>query len=111
MAIPAGIWRLDGNGDLGDLNITNLDGQGNLDGTAYGQRIIGLWDDGAKRITFTRLIDPADPSTWETFTGFLIEGASPVLAGHFVAFSRAGGQAARFTYGWKATKGLLQPPG
>jgi hypothetical protein len=107
MSIPVGFWRLNGNGALGDLNIVRLDDQGNLDGTAYGQRVIGFWDDVAKRITFTRLIDTADPATWQIYTGFLIEGTSPVLTGYFDAFSRAGGGAERFTYGWKATKGLL----
>jgi hypothetical protein len=107
MAVPSGLWRINGNGALGDLDITGIDAQGNLAGTAYGQRIIGLWDDAAKRITFTRLIDPANPATWQSYTGFLIGGVSPVLTGHFTAFSSAGGQAARFTYGWKATKGLV----
>ena len=110
MPSPVQQWLINGNGDLGILNIVAVDEQGTITATVYGQQAIGFWDDVAKRITFTRLINPADPTTWQTYTGFLIEGTSPVLTGYFDAFSGAGGGAGRFTYGWKATKGLLLPP-
>jgi hypothetical protein len=108
MLSPVQQWLINGNGDLGILNITAVDGQGNLTATAYGQRVVGLWDPDAQRIAFARLIDPSDPSSWQTYTGYLIDTDPPVLAGSFDALSHGGGAASRATYGWVA-EGRDQP--
>jgi hypothetical protein len=102
MPSPVQQWLINANGDLGILNITAVDGQGNIAATAYGQPILGLWDPDAQRITFARLIDPADPSSWWTYTGYLIDANPPVFAGSFDALLHSTDPATRVTYGWFA---------
>ena len=64
------------------------DNNGNVTGSAYGNAIIGFWDDSAQKLTFMRVIDPSNVSTMQIFTGFLFTSAgTPTFAGMFQAFS------------------------
>lgn len=109
MSLLAGTWAINGNGHQGQLEITVPDVQGNLTGIVYGQEIFGFWDENSQKITFMRLINSADPATFQVFTGYLFHNthASPghityTLAGHFEAFQKAGGEAQRSLFGWFA---------
>jgi hypothetical protein len=121
MALPTGLWQLNGNGFKGDLNIQAVDAQGNLNGTVYGQQILGFWDEGAQKITFMRIINPNDPSTFQIFTGFMYDSNAPlfgeagnppnpqnfkILNGFFEAFGGTGAVAQRVLYGWMARKSI-----
>lgn len=108
MPLPIGVWFLNGNGFTGDLTITSIDGNGNLSATVYGgQQTTGFWDEAAQKITFLRIINAADPSTSQVFTGYLfqnIQGKDTVytLTGSFEAFAGTGAVAQRTLYGWYA---------
>jgi hypothetical protein len=108
MPSPVQQWLINGNGALGILNITAVDEQGNITATVYGQQAIGLWNSDTQRITFTRLINPADPATWQSYSGYMIDSDPPVFAGSFKAFLGGGGVATRVNYGWFA-RGKGQP--
>ena len=113
----AGTWDLNGNGHKGTLEVPSIDSAGRLVGAmAYGNNIIGFWDDDAKKITFLRPTKPADHSADQVFTGYYFtsgpEGqfiGMEYLAGSFEAFQGAGGTANRILYGWFAKRGLPNP--
>lgn len=71
MALWTGDWDINGNGWEGKLTITAVDAQGRVTGSVYGDQILGFWDDVSKKITFMRLTNPGDPSTFQTYTGYL----------------------------------------
>lgn len=110
-------WQFNGNGFRGELFIDSLDAQGNLEGRAAiddprVDRIVGFWDEDAQRLTFQRIINPADPTSIQIYTGFLWRAREPstdeffTLAGSFIAFRGAGGDARRSVYGWTASIGI-----
>jgi len=104
---PIGTWTVNGNGYPGTLVIRSIDTHGNLaHSTIYDQPIIGFWDDRAQKLTFMRLINRDDPSTFQIFTGYLMRGVNDgalALAGSFEGFSGTGAVAERVIYGWYAT--------
>jgi hypothetical protein len=110
MALWTGDWDINGNGWEGKLTITAVDAQGRVTGSVYGDQILGFWDDVSKKITFMRLTNPGDPSTFQTYTGYLFvtqpgtESTSGTanLAGSFEAFAGTGATAQRVLYGWYA---------
>jgi hypothetical protein len=109
MASIKGPWKINGNGHPGDLWIEGVDAQGNLlpTCTVYGQPIRGFWDDASGRITFMRIINAADPSTIQVYTGHFMApqaGATEAMAGTFEAFVGTGGSAKAPFYGWFATR-------
>ena len=104
-------WKINANGYEGNLKLTSIDLQGKLHGTVYGNPIFGFWDEVSKKITFMRLCEPNDPSTFQIYTGYLF--TNPIkpdaggtltytLTGFFEAFSGTGGVAQRVLYGWFA---------
>jgi kumamolisin len=106
---PVGTWDVNGNGFPGVLSIPSIDAQGNLGAncTIYGQRIFGLWNASAQMLTFMRIISPSDPSTFQVYTGYLMQpqpgsGFPVSLAGPFQAFPGSGAVAQRPLYGWYA---------
>jgi hypothetical protein len=119
MALPLGDWRINANGYTGVLHIAAVN-QGNVTGTltfageAPNQlNNVAFWNDTSKEITFIRVINPADPSTFQIYTGFFFpqnhtqpNGPSE-LAGHFEAFRGTGGSANRSLYGWFASHAAL----
>jgi len=108
---PVGIWDVNGNGFPGVLSIPSIDAQGNLGAncTIYGQRIFGFWSDPAQTLTFMRVITASDPTTFQVFTGYLMQpqpgsGLPVSLAGSFEAFRGTGAVAQRPLYGWCAQR-------
>src|SRR5215469_8677535 len=67
--LPKGKWAIDGNGFAGELNITSMDAQGNLQGTVFGQGIFGFWDEASQKITFMRITDASNVTTFQIYTG------------------------------------------
>jgi|SRR5580765_4044175 len=109
MTNPRGPWNINGNGFPGLLWIEGFDVAGNLlpSSTVYGQSIFGFWDDRSGKLTFMRLIDPAVPSSFQIYTGYLMEpqpNASLAFAGSFEAFAGTGAVAERVIYGWYAVR-------
>jgi hypothetical protein len=104
--LPKGKWAIDGNGFAGQLNITSVDAQGNLQGTVFGQGIIGFWDEASQKITFMRITDALNVTTFQIYTGFLFnDNNNPNhywLTGYFEAFQGTGAVAQRVLYGWFA---------
>jgi hypothetical protein len=104
-------WNINANGYAGELVISSVDAQGHLSGSVFGNPLIGFWDEAAGKITFMRIINPGDPSTFQVYTGFLFTGPESVvnegdshytMAGEFEAFAGSGGTATRTVYGWYA---------
>jgi hypothetical protein len=103
MSLPTGSWSIDANGFQGTLSIDSVDDNGNVKGSAYGNPIQGFWDEIAQKLSFTRTINPADPSTLQIFTGYMFQsGGSFTVAGSFQAFSGAGAVPTRSVLGWYA---------
>ncbi len=112
MALVAGKWDINGNGAEGTLVIQGVDGQGRLQGTVFGQKLVGWWDEEDKRITFLRVSDPANPASFQTFSGYHWDeekgfGRIHYLAGSFETYAGGGGSAKRPTYGWYAQISVL----
>jgi hypothetical protein len=109
MALTTGVWNINGNGFEGQLDITSVDAQGNLNGTAFGDQIRGFWDENAQKITFLRIANGADPSTLQIYTGYHFQNPqipgeghrtiTHTLAGFFEVFSNPGAR----LFGWFAT--------
>lgn len=107
VSLPIGDWKFNGNGSTGTLKISPVDGNGNVQGSVFGDPIIGFWDEDAQKITFIRITDSKDPSTLQFHTGYMFsneEGAGKLysLTGSFEGFSGTGAKAQRTTYGWYA---------
>ena len=108
--LPTIVWPINANGFEGQLNIASVDAQGNLRGMLYGEPIFGFWDEASQKITFMRITDPADPSTFPIYTGFLFRDQKRpdrpnlvyTLTGLFEAFQGTGAVAQRVPYGWFA---------
>ena len=104
-----GTWELNANGYTATLEIPNIDATGRLVGaTAFGNNIIGFWDEEAKKITFLRPTK-ADHAGDQVFTGYYFasgpEGPYKLvnyLTGSFEAFEGSGGTANRVLFGWFA---------
>jgi len=111
MSLIRGVWNINANGFEGQLNIASVDAQGNLNGTVFGNPIRGFWDENAQKITFLRVINAADPTTLQVFTGFRFQNpqnpepgrnVTHTLAVFFEAFSGTGATAQRSLFGWFA---------
>lgn len=115
MADPIGTWDINSNGFWEILSIQAIDPQGNLGESSvlsdHSDPILGFWDEGSQKITFMRLINQNDPSTFQIFTGYLMvtqADGSLALAGSFEAFQGTGATAQRVIYGWYATPQVIQ---
>jgi hypothetical protein len=101
-SLITGNWKLNANGYPGTLTITAIDTNGNLtSSTAFGNKIIGFWDEDGRKITFIRVMNENDPSTFQIYTGYLM--GTTTIAGSFEAFQGGGGAAKRSVFGWFAT--------
>jgi hypothetical protein len=114
-SLPLGTWEVNASGDRGPLQIVSVSRQGELRGTLYGKAIVGFWDELAQKVIFVRLLNPADPSTVQLFTGYLFRNpgglrgvgtATYTLAGSFEALAGTGATASRPVYGWYAQQGI-----
>jgi hypothetical protein len=115
MPLQLGFWAFNANGYNATLNIASVDPQGNVTGTlTFGTEIpsqlnnVAVWNDTAQVLTFIRIPNPADPSTFQIYTGYLFQAevtqpnSGQMLAGSFIAFPGSGGSASRSVFGWFA---------
>jgi hypothetical protein len=79
MSNPTGTWQINANRFRGDLVISSVDAQGNLNGTVLGDPIVGFWDEGSQKITFARSLNSADPFALQVFTGFHFDANQPLF--------------------------------
>ncbi len=108
--LPTGKWRIFGNEEEGELDITSVDNQGQLTGTAFGTKITGLYNTSSGEIHFERQIK-SGLLDWQTFTGYISlakkghnQGAGDyLLAGSYCNVPFGLG---RF-FGWYATTTIL----
>lgn len=105
-SLIVGDWLIDANGFPGTLRIHSVDSKGNVDAEVFGNKIVGFWDEESKTFTFVRIIDEADPSTFQIYTGYLFANpgtaGSNSLAGSFEAFRGSGATPSRTVFGWLA---------
>ena len=130
-SIPTGGYNIQSNGLHGTLNITSLDGEGNLNGTIDlypwdrpASPVIGYFDPISGKIALVRIIGP-QPHDIEVYTGYkfgniianCISGTGPGscfdiatgFAGTFQSFSRSQvplnemPNATKNTFGWYAS--------
>src|SRR6516162_7455482 len=81
---PTGTWKVNGNGFEGELVIKSV-ADGKVEGTIYGQPIVGTYDEKTKRLNFLRLQDPKDPTTFQAWTGYLFQNAGEKEVTHTLA--------------------------
>lgn len=103
MKLKVADWQINSNGAQGVLSIKEIDSSGRIinSSTVFGNQLVGVWDDDARRITFLRIIKPNDPSSIQLYTGCLLDGQD-TLTGTFMAFAGSGGKAQRSEFGWFA---------
>ena len=105
--LPTGAWTIYGNGFAGVLNITAVDGSGNLALTAYSNPTVGFYSSTSNTIQFTRQFGSTPDST-QTYTGALqLVTKSPglctyVLTGTFTGYAPSGASASKPVLGWLA---------
>ena len=99
--IPGGKWTIHANGFQGDLDI-RFDGGSSLSGSAFGDPISGMWQDGQVKISFTRRHGTVD----QIYQGYLASPArgGPVNAVYTLAgtFDDVSG-----SYGWFAQQSVV----
>lgn len=102
--LKIGNWKINANGFEGTLAIKEIDSSGNIEGgsTAFSNEIIGFWDEDSRRITFMRVVDKNNPSSFQIYTGYLMN-TNTTIAGSFEAFKGPGATAKRSVFGWFAT--------
>ncbi len=112
--LPTGCWNVNANGYQGLLCIPSIQADGSFVGSmvfaGYSNVITGLWSSGAQQISFLRLGIPANPLSYQSYTGFLFpaDASNPsgpqVLAGSFSAYGPSGGGVqSRNLFGWTAS--------
>ena len=104
--LPTGTWKLNGNGFEGQLVIKSVV-DGKVEGTIYGQRIVGMYDARIRRLNFLRLQDPKDPTSFQSWKGYLFLPADGkqthyVLAGTVMAFGAPRHRRSALEAGWYA---------
>lgn len=112
-------WKVNGNGHIDKLTFS-YNTNGGVSGTMYGDRIIGFWDNPSQKIIFMRLDNPSDPSSFQTYTGYLFIDIRPnlnpqgtanlcyqSLAGSFLTPAGGGGSSSRNEFGWFAETQIL----
>lgn len=101
-ALSIGNWTINGNGFQDKLVISQIDSEGKLlNSSAFGNKVLGFWDEASRKITFMRLVNPSDPSTFQVYTGYLMNDGK-TLAGSFEAFQGSGASAKQSVFGWFA---------
>jgi hypothetical protein len=96
------VWGVSANGFSGQL-VLSYNGNGQVTGTIFGDRIIGFVDGNTQKIVFMRMPNPADPSTFQVYTGYYSrDGSAHVIQGTFMTPAGAGGSPQRNEFGWSA---------
>jgi hypothetical protein len=102
-SVLPGQWDVNAHGFLGTLNIQGVDPAGRVTGTLFDNQMLGFWDEPARCLTVIRIINPADTSTWQIFTGYLTKDQGKEyywLAGDFVGFAGTGATPHCPQWGW-----------
>ncbi len=105
-SLVVGDWSIDANGFTGTLRIHSVDSKANVNAEVFENKTSGFWDEESKTLVFVRIIEPADPSTFQVFTGYLFANPGTAgsfsLSGSFEAFKGTGATASRSVFGWFA---------
>jgi len=94
MPLPLGSWNINANGSLGTLTVTP-DGMGGINGSVFGQPMVGFFDETARTVRFLRVMSP-NLSTFQVYTGALFQFSTApntvtfTLAGNFEQFPPSG---------------------
>jgi hypothetical protein len=116
-SLPLGTWEVNAGGDRGPLQIVSVSREGELRGTLFGKTMVGFWDERSQKVTFVRILNPADPSTVQLYTGYLfrtpgglrgVGAATYTLAGSFTALAGTGATTVRAVYGWYAQQAVAE---
>lgn len=101
------VWSLLGNRSVGTL-ILFFHADGHIDGTIYGDKIEGFWDEDSQKLTFIRIPNGAQPNAHQIYTGYKFSwtdkagNTAHCLAGSFEAFAGTGASVERNIFGWYA---------
>ncbi len=109
-SLLTGTWLIEANGYSGSIQISSIDPAGRVTGTLFQNPMSGFWDEAARRLTMIRVIDAADPSTFQYYTGYLFPNPKTSyysLAGTFRAYAGAGASANRDEFGWLAEQPVI----
>ena len=98
--LPGGRWTIFANGFKGDLDVKFLD-SGRFSGTAFGDPISGVWQEGGVKFSFTR--SGASSQIYHGYLAFPARGG-PVASVYTLAgtFDDVAG-----TYGWFAQQSVI----
>ena len=103
--IPIGKWNIFGNLEEGDLDISSVDSNGNLNGTAFGSPIKGFYHADLGQIHFSRVMGI---DRFQTFDGYIsiirinVDAPDYLLAGSYVTYTS--GLQSRPKLAWYALK-------
>jgi len=108
MALQTGNWTFNGVGSAGNLSVTGVDDQGNVQGTLDGNAIQGFFDSNARKLVFM-CTNPNDGSI-QLFSGYLfssvkVDFLQETLIGTVESFYGSGPQVQVSTDGWYANIG------
>ena len=104
--LPTGTWKVNGNGFEGELIINTAEG-GKVEGTIYGQPLVGTYDETTKQFNFLRLQYPKDPTSFQAWKGYFFQNGSEkevtyTIAGTILPFGAPGTHAGMLEAGWYA---------
>jgi hypothetical protein len=102
--IPTGKWKIFGNMEEGELDISSIDSNGNLKGTAFGSPIQGFYHAASGQIHFSRVMGVDQSQVYDGQISIIkinVDVADYLLAGSYVIFTS--GFRGRPKLGWYAT--------
>jgi hypothetical protein len=94
-----GTWKIAANASTGTMTL-NVDANGNVTGTVFGNALIGSYDSSTGHLAFVRYIAP---SYVQSYSGSLTSAGN--LEGHFQEFHGPDQQGGSPTYAWIASRG------
>jgi N-acyl-D-amino-acid deacylase len=105
LSIPEGAWKFNGDGYEGEL-VLKVGDAGRVNGTVYGDRIVGWYDAKTRRLGFVRMGDAKEPA-FQTYQGYLFSNPDGknvryTLAGTFTPSDPNGSAAKIPEMGWYA---------
>ncbi len=120
MSRITGTWTMNTNGRLRSFTVHSVDAQGRLKAEMQNTaEVVGFWSDDARKLVFTRVIDPKDPSSHQTYVGYLHDddpdapGSTETVSGTVVYFGPAGhggsSVATRRVFGWTMARERAEP--
>lgn len=104
IALPTGKWKIYGNQEQGELDISSVDNQGKLTGSAFGDKITGLFNESSGEIHFARQLSPnlLDAQVYDGHISLVEKGVDRpefLLAGSYITIPFG----LRAQHGWYAT--------